>query len=282
MNDTAEAMDCYFRGEKLFGDDFSAAQIEEWYRDEQEGYADLGAKDAASYSYQYHALNDFHGFSRWRGRSFEKVLGFGSAYGDELAPALTGAKQVTVVDPSSAFVRDRIHGVPADYVKPQPSGRLPLPDASYDFACCLGVLHHIPNVSFVLSEIARVLKPGGKFLLREPIVSMGDWRRPRAGLTKRERGIPLKLLEQSALRAGFEIEEVRLCDFALTPRLFPWAKDGVYNNAAIVRFDAMLARLFAWNMSYHAESTLARLRPASAYLLLQKPGDAARTESSTN
>lgn len=41
------------------------------------------------------------------------------------------------------------------------AGKLPIPDNSIDRVKSLGVLHHIPHVEKVMSEIARVLKPGG-------------------------------------------------------------------------------------------------------------------------
>lgn len=42
---------------------------------------------------------------------------------------------------------------------------LPFPDASFDFVCCSGVLHHTPNVAAGLAEIHRVLRPGGSAYL---------------------------------------------------------------------------------------------------------------------
>ena len=47
----------FLAGEALYGDDFSPEQIKEWFDDEREGYAGLGAGDASTYAYQYHALN---------------------------------------------------------------------------------------------------------------------------------------------------------------------------------------------------------------------------------
>jgi SAM-dependent methyltransferase len=44
-------------------------------------------------------------------------------------------------------------------------GRLPLPDASLDFAYSLGVLHHVPDTPAAVEECARVLKPGAPFLV---------------------------------------------------------------------------------------------------------------------
>ena len=43
--------------------------------------------------------------------------------------------------------------------------RLPIADASLDFAYCLGVLHHLPDTARALAAIARKLKPGAPFLV---------------------------------------------------------------------------------------------------------------------
>ena len=56
--------------------------MEQWFAEEAEGYADLGAKDRATYRYTYHALNWYHGFRHLPPREFHAVLGLGSAYGD--------------------------------------------------------------------------------------------------------------------------------------------------------------------------------------------------------
>jgi 2-polyprenyl-3-methyl-5-hydroxy-6-metoxy-1,4-benzoquinol methylase len=268
---TNASIDRFLSGASLYGDDFSAEEISEWYDDEAEGYADLGARETESYEYHYHALNAHHGFGRIDIGSVKSVLGFGSAYGDELMPVANSAVKITIVDPSGAFAKNAIAGVPVSYVKPAPSGVLPLEGSQFDLICCFGVLHHIPNVSFVVGELARVLKPGGTMMIREPIVSMGDWRQPRAGLTKRERGIPARLLGNMAKKAGLKIDYSGLCDFALTPRIFAPFRRDVYNSRWIVRADAIFARLFGWNQSYHAESMFAKVRPTSVFLVLKKP-----------
>ncbi|NQW35793.1 MAG: hypothetical protein HQ471_02200 [Flavobacteriales bacterium] len=72
-------MNEYFKGEKLYGDDFSLEKITQWYNQEAEGYADLGSKDKDSYSYGYHMMNKIHGFEKIKDLPFENVLGFGSA-----------------------------------------------------------------------------------------------------------------------------------------------------------------------------------------------------------
>jgi SAM-dependent methyltransferase len=263
-------IDPYLQGKRLYGDDFSAEQIAKWYADEKEGYAQLGAAEASTYEYGYHALNSYHAFRHLRRQTFPVALGFGSAYGDELLPIISQIGQLTVVDPSDAFARQSVHGVPANYIRPKPDGMLPMPDNTFDLITCLGVLHHIPNVSCVVGEFARTLKPGGRIVLREPIVSMGDWRRPRAGLTKRERGIPLPILRTIIGAAGLAIEHESLCLFPLTMRLARMLDWQLYNSGLVTRLDGLLCAAFARNVNYHPRSALQRLRPTSVFLVLRK------------
>lgn len=44
---------------------------------------------------------------------------------------------------------------------------LSFPDASFDYVLCWGVLMHIPEVARAMSEIARVIKPGGSLVVSE-------------------------------------------------------------------------------------------------------------------
>ena len=48
---------------------------------------------------------------------------------------------------------------------------LPFEDNSFDVAHCHAVLMHIPNTTAVLSEVKRVLKPGGIIASRESIIA---------------------------------------------------------------------------------------------------------------
>lgn len=43
--------------------------------------------------------------------------------------------------------------------------KLDFPDASFDIVTCRFAAHHFPDISRAMSEIARVLKPGGSFIL---------------------------------------------------------------------------------------------------------------------
>jgi len=268
--------DQYLSGEKLFGDDLGPEEIARWYREEREAYAALGAGNAGTYQYSYHGWNHLHGYRHLPAGLLGRVLAFGAAYGDELLPIIDRFRSVTILDPSDAFARGQdIRGVPARWVKPEPDGHLPFDDGTFDLITCFGVLHHVPNVTFVISELARTLRIGGHMLLREPIVSLGDWRKPRPGLTLRERGIPLHILTRAVERNGLAIRRLTLCAFPLVPRLVGLVRRDVYNSVAATRLDALLCRAFSWNINYHPRTMIQRFRPMSVYLVLDKGGSTA-------
>jgi ubiquinone/menaquinone biosynthesis C-methylase UbiE len=58
--------------------------------------------------------------------------------------------------------------------------RLPLADDAFDSVFMLGGIHHVNNRQALFSEIARILKPGGRFYFREPVSDVFLWRWIRA------------------------------------------------------------------------------------------------------
>ena len=46
--------------------------------------------------------------------------------------------------------------------------KLPFPDNTFDVCYCGWVLHHFPDIDAAVSELVRVLKPGGKIAMAEP------------------------------------------------------------------------------------------------------------------
>jgi ubiquinone/menaquinone biosynthesis C-methylase UbiE len=48
---------------------------------------------------------------------------------------------------------------------------LPFRDASYDRVVCNGAAHHLPDLRAALCEVRRVLRPGGRLVLHEPVDS---------------------------------------------------------------------------------------------------------------
>jgi SAM-dependent methyltransferase len=261
----------FFSGEKLYGNDFTAEQIIEWFHDEAEGYSGLGAKDRTVYEYKYHALNILHGFRFFVGRNFSSALGIGSAYGDEFIPIKYFIEKVSILDPSDSFADvSKLLNIPTSYFKPNPIGDIAFHDNSFDFISCLGVLHHIPNVQHVLNECYRCLSKDGVMLLREPITSMGDWRKRRVGLTKRERGIPVKIMDKFIQDCGFKILNRAFCNFPVLPIVADNLGIAAYNNTIITKLDSILSVIFSWNVTYHRTNFFRKLAPASVYYVLSK------------
>jgi SAM-dependent methyltransferase len=264
------AMDDYFAGRKLYGDDFTLEQIARWYEDEREAYAELVDNSGTPYAYEFHSLNRLHGFRFIKGRRFGSALGLGSAYGDEFLPITSQIDHITILDPSDAFRVTDVGGLPCDYRKPSIDGLMPFKDESFDLVVCLGVLHHIADVTTVVKELYRCLSRGGCLLLREPIVSMGDWTKPRRTATKRERGIPLHILCRIVDEAGFRVTSQKLCVFPPIAKLWRCFGKSAYNNGVATHVDAALCRLLRFRVRYHATRLLHKIRPVSVYFVLTK------------
>lgn len=267
--DATYVSDC-LSGRRLYGEDFSEDAIQAWFEDEREGFADLGAKNQASYCYEYHRLNVLHGFRYLPQRLSGHTLSIGGAYGEELRPFLSNIRTITILEPSGAFTTRSLDSVPIQYAKPEASGIMPFKNETFDLATCFGCLHHIPNVGAVLRELHRCLKPGGFALIREPIISMGDWRQPRRGLTKRERGIPLPIFRTLIWEAGFHIERETLCGFPPIARIGGMLGTHCYNSSVTVLIDQRLASMFAWNYRYHPVTFPQKLTPTVAAYVLKK------------
>lgn len=163
-----------------------------------------------------------------------------------------------------------IHGKPVTYATPDPSGRMPVSDASFDLIVGFSVLHHVPNVSTVVQEMYRVQAPGGYVLLREHTHSMGDWRYPRRGLTRRERGIPLSIFRQIVAKAGFSVLRETRCMFSLMLRLQRIMHRPIWTMNWLVDIDAWICRLRVWPDHYHARTTLQKVRPTAVAFVLRK------------
>lgn len=59
---------------------------------------------------------------------------------------------------------------------------LPLADKSFDNVFMLGGIHHVNDRQALFAEVARILKPGGRFYFREPVSDFVLWRWLRAAI----------------------------------------------------------------------------------------------------
>jgi len=254
-------------GDAPYGDRFGPEQVRAWVEREREAYSAI----APAGPYRYHALNRRHGFRHLPLRNDSRALAFGSRDGEELRPLAACIGELTLLDSSQEVLSDLTlfhNKVFRNTVNWE--GNLPFEAESFDLITCFGVLHHIPNVTHLLRELLRVMAPGGFLLLREPIVSMGDWRLPRPGLTQQERGLPLEWLDRSLAEAGYRVRRRTCCNFL--PLAWVGDKLGVpvYAHSCWTSLDEALCRLFSRPGPYHRTRPWHHLAPTSVFFVLEK------------
>lgn len=93
--------------------------------------------------------------------------------------------QVTLgvgVDVSLTMIENAQHELPADrfLFLQGDATMLPLIDGQFDAVLMLGGIHHIPDRQQLFREVFRMLRPGGRFLWREPVSDFPLWRAIRA------------------------------------------------------------------------------------------------------
>lgn len=259
-------------GQTLYGEGLDEAGLAEWFAAEEQGYFDIAqgqGENPTGAVHRHHVLRHLPAGAR-----FAHCLALGAADGGEYGAIAPLVERFTAIEPGRGFWRGEIGGKPAEYRMPTLRGAIDLADEACDMACAFGVLHHIPNVSEVLAELARVLKPGAPLILREPIVSLGDFRQPRPGLTAHERGIPHHLMDRMLAEAGFELERKSLAGF---PGLQQIARRmGVsqpWDNPAFAAIDALAARLMGWNARYWRPRLIDKAAPTMAYWLARRRTD---------
>ncbi|WP_287963035.1 class I SAM-dependent methyltransferase [Alcanivorax sp.] len=54
-------------------------------------------------------------------------------------------------------------------------GLLPFPDHCFDTVVSMEVLEHVPDMSAVMAEVHRVLRPGGNWVISVPNVTLRSW-----------------------------------------------------------------------------------------------------------
>ena len=124
--------------------------------------------------------------------------------------------RVLGVDISEAMTRRALQRI-GPRVAVGDARRLPLADQSFDQAFSVWVLHVVGDLEAVLSEVARVLRPGGRYLVvpagssEEPADPIGRaisrmWRAADPGGRRKDDDHRLREL---APTAGFEVTEAR-------------------------------------------------------------------------
>ncbi|HNT74324.1 MAG TPA: class I SAM-dependent methyltransferase [Anaerolineae bacterium] len=91
----------------------------------------------------------------------------------------------------------------------QDASQLPFPDNTFDAVTCLEALEFMPNPEGVLQEMARVLRPGGVFLITNRIGNDARWLPGRTQDTetfeKRLAQLPLEMLRSQAWQEDYDL-----------------------------------------------------------------------------
>ena len=98
-----------------------------------------------------------------RGEAVELVAGrFKRAVGVDISLNMLRAARRHHDAPSLAFIQGD-------------ATRLPLADGAFDSVFMLGGIHHVNDRATLFREVARILKPGGRFYFREPVSDFWPW-----------------------------------------------------------------------------------------------------------
>lgn len=116
--------------------------------------------ESVEFSYKLHEYKSFKG---------KKVLDVGSGNGYVLSKyAAEGAEVfgVDITETGIALCKKRFELLKLKgNFEVANAEELPFEDETFDCVCSMGVLHHVPNTEKAVSEIHRVLKPGGLLIV---------------------------------------------------------------------------------------------------------------------
>jgi SAM-dependent methyltransferase len=144
-------------------------------------------------------------FVRSLGRA-ERALDLGC--GDGRLTSELDAAELTAADVSSvALGRARRRLPDAVFVELEPDAPLPLEDAAFDLVLCAETIEHVRDVQLLLSEIRRVLRPGGLLALTTP--ASAALARPPDPLSPHLRMFTRGSLRRLLGELGFELRSLR-------------------------------------------------------------------------
>ena len=147
-----------------------------------------------------HLVRFVHGLGRR-----ERALDLGC--GDGRLSAEIDAAELTAADVSAVALGRAAARLPgARLVELEPDAPLPLGDAGFDLVLCAETIEHVRDVQLLLSEIRRVLRPGGELALTTPAARPIG--RPEDPLSPHLRRFTRRSLARVLDALGFELRSL--------------------------------------------------------------------------
>jgi len=142
------------------------------------------------------------------------------------------------------------------------AARLPFHNAAYDRVVCNGAAHHLPDLRLALGEMHRVLRPGGRVVLHEPVEALFAGAVRRTLLARSRYESPADLAHKHEFSRAFVEDALRAAGFV---------------DIATERYDFLAYPLsgmyvaFPWSRSRRAMRALIRLEDGLARLAVMRP-----------
>jgi ubiquinone/menaquinone biosynthesis C-methylase UbiE len=262
-------------GERLAGDNFKKKKLKKWYNQEKEAYYETELSTGAIdpwYSYMRYINNKYFFSSIYPTRG--KILFIGVADGEEAVDFIKKHKHwnVSFLESSPSYIKILKKKFPKTNIyRANTSGNFPISNNSFDVVCAFSVLHHIANVSHIIKEISRILKTDGKFFVREPCSSMGDWRSERSA-TPNERGIAKEwMLNKTRLNNLLAYKTPLPIIFEPINKFL--VKSIGYNyisHKIIFIFDIIISKILSYNDYYWRDTFFKKFGPSSYIYFFKK------------
>lgn len=118
----------------------------------------------------------------WIDATATSLIDIGCNVGELLATCrrLRPSMRLAGVEVNAAAAEVARRNVPDAHIELVTGPALPFESRAFDYAACIEVLEHVPcqDRKALLAEIRRVLRPGGRLLLRTPHAGLFSWLDP--------------------------------------------------------------------------------------------------------
>lgn len=147
--------------------------VEEYWTEHNVTLHERFADSASSLEYLHWRNSQYYGYAELMPTGVEdnlKILDFGCGPGHDLVGfgVMSKPRRLVGIDVSAsslAEAKDRLalHDIPAELLRMDVEQKeLPFEDGAFDIVHSSGVLHHMAKPDAALSELRRILKPGGR------------------------------------------------------------------------------------------------------------------------